>query len=392
MRVGILTTSFPLPATPSSGAFVQRLVEGLAPHAEVSVLTPAPNSDTADFRYPGYAMHLFRYAPRRLQILAHQPGGIPVALRNGRWLFLLVPVFLGAMFLACLKRFRKMDVIHANWAACGAIAGLAGWVLGIPVMTTLRGADVTRIQRSVVDRALLGLCLLTNRRVACVSEAIRQSVADSFPSLRDKLLTIPNGVAEALFSIKRNSRESDTGFRFITIGSLIPRKSLDTAIKALAKTGIENSELRIVGAGPERPHLENLARSLGLRDRVHFTGEVPPEQIPAQLEAADVFVFTSASEGRPNAVLEAMASGLPVAASRIEGVAELITDGANGLLFEMGDADALADCLARLASDRELRRKLGSAARQFLIDQDLTWERTAAKYLRVYEACSGRQG
>jgi glycosyltransferase involved in cell wall biosynthesis len=198
---------------------------------------------------------------------------------------------------------------------------------------------------------------------------------------------LPNGVGNEFFSIEREYSAPGTRFRFITTGSLIPRKSLETALNALAKAGLDQAELVVIGGGPERSHLEELARALNLGSRIRFLGEIPPEQVSGELAAADAFVFTSTSEGRPNAVLEAMAAGLPIAASRIDGVAELITDRLNGLLFETGNTDALAACLTRLASDPDLRRRLGSAARQSLIDQDLTWDRAATQYLQVYEAC-----
>lgn len=391
MQVGVLTTSFPLPQTPSSGVFVQKLVDHLAKHTQVVVLTPASRIPFVNDASQTVVVHFFRYAPWRFQLLAHQPGGIPVALRNHRWLWLLVPIFMGSMLLACIRHFRKADIVHANWAACGAIGGIAGQILGIPVVTTLRGSDVVRLQESAIDRALLKICLLTNRRIACVSDAIRSSVGERFPLAQDKLATIPNGVAEDFFSIQRDYQAADQLFRFCTTGNLIPLKSIHTAIYAFAKANIDESELNIIGAGSERPHLEHLASSLNLRSSVHFTGALPPEEIPEQLRIADAFVFTSTSEGRPNAVLEAMAAGLPIVASRIDGVTELITDGENGLLFEPGDAQALADCLQRLASDAGLRRKLGCAARQYLIDRKLTWDSTAARYLQVYEACVGEQ-
>ncbi|MGX2029172.1 MULTISPECIES: glycosyltransferase [Methylocaldum] len=385
MNIGVLTTSFPLRTNPSSGVFVQRLVAHLAQHANVSVITPASNIAFIDCCSLPYAVRFFCYAPRRFQTIAHQPGGIPVALRNHRWLVLLMPLFIAAMFLSCLRHFRHMDIIHANWAACGAIAGMAGCILGIPVITTLRGSDVARIQNSVIDRIFLKTCLATNRKIVCVSDAICTLVGQFFPTMRNKLLVIPNGVADEFLLIDRNYQVSDFGITFITIGNLTPLKSIHTAIEAFAKANIENSRLIVIGDGPEKARLEQLAQHLKVGKHVHFLGVLPPEEIPAQLFNADVFVFTSVSEGRPNAILEAMAAGLPLAATSIDGVAELVIDSINGLLFEPGNSDILASHLKRLAFDTALRRKLGSSAKQSLIDQDLTWNRTAESYLQVYK-------
>src|SRR5262249_44902409 len=179
--------------------------------------------------------HCFRYAPRRLQTLAHAPGGIPVALRTRKWAFLLVPGFLLAMFASCLRLGRSIDIIHANWAICGCIAGLAGRLLCVPVITSLRGDDITRAQRSFADRLILSLCLHWSHAVVTVIHAIEAWIQERYPHHTSKICTIENGVEDVFLALPagHNTAPSEPRLRLLTVGSLIARKGVDQIIAAV---------------------------------------------------------------------------------------------------------------------------------------------------------------
>jgi glycosyltransferase involved in cell wall biosynthesis len=123
----------------------------------------------------------------------------------------------------------------------------------------------------------------------------------------------------------------------------------------------EGAETLIVGEGPDRPRLEQEIRALGVTERVRLVGE--RYDVPQLLAEADVFALSSASEGMPVSVLEAMAAGLPVVSSRVGGVPELVVDGETGILVRPGDASALAAALSSLIADPAERRRLGAAGR-----------------------------
>ena len=167
------------------------------------------------------------------------------------------------------------------------------------------------------------------------------------------------------------------------VGSLIPGKSVQTALYALSGLPKEY-KLTIIGDGPDKTALTSLATTLGLDKRVCFVGHVSPKKIPDWLNKADVFVMTSRSEGRPNAILEAMAAGLPIVGSDIPGIRELIIHDVNGMLFPVNNIDALIDCLLPLR-EQNLRRRLGEASRQSIIKRGLTWENTAILYMQQFE-------
>jgi glycosyltransferase involved in cell wall biosynthesis len=147
----------------------------------------------------------------------------------------------------------------------------------------------------------------------------------------------------------------------VAVGRLKAPKDFLTLVRALGRLEPASFEAVIVGEGPDRPLLEDEIRGLGLTDRVRLAGE--RHDIPELLAASDIFALASSSEGMPVSVLEAMAAGLPVVASRVGGLPEQVVHGETGVLAAPGDPEDLAEALARLVADGELRRRLGAAGR-----------------------------
>jgi glycosyltransferase involved in cell wall biosynthesis len=308
-------------------------------------------------------------------------------------MYLLLPAFLLSMLFKCLKATRSADLIHANWAICGAIAGLAGKLSGVPVVTTLRGDDVTRAQRTFLDRLILSLCMRLSNHVVCVSTSIAAWVRGRYPECADKTSVIENGVEDVFLRLPmdRDTRSAGSQQRFVTVGSLIPRKNIDLIIAALQRMPQRDGVLlTVLGDGPERGRLEALADASGLHGNVEFAGAMPPASVPDALANAHVFVLASKSEGRPNAVLEAMAAGLPVIASNIAGVDELVQHGITGFLFQPDSVDELAHYMQMLRQDADLQIRLGHAAREAVTRRQLLWRATAEKYFRLFRTVSER--
>jgi glycosyltransferase involved in cell wall biosynthesis len=308
-------------------------------------------------------------------------------LANNPWLYLLIPPFLLSMAWSVWRAARNADVVHANWAVCGCIAGLAGRARGVPVVTTLRGEDVTRAQRRWIEAAILSWCLHFSMRVVTVSQAFESWLREQFDRFAHKISVIENGVdAQFLRCGEQRTQSRSDSLRLVIIGSLIRRKAVDQAIRALALIADEPSHvsLTIIGSGPEEQHLRDLAVSLGISKQVTFRGHLAPDKVAEMLLAFDVFVLTSLSEGRPNVVLEAMATGLPVIASDIDGVRELITDEQTGLLYRSGETQELAERIRLLQADPSLRARLGKAAHEHIVARGLIWPRTAERYRALY--------
>jgi len=175
-----------------------------------------------------------------------------------------------------------------------------------------------------------------------------------------KIVVIYNAVE--LSSATPSAIPLSTRFKIVTVGRLVPWKQIDHLIEALAE--IEDAGLVVVGDGPERSRLEDLARANDLNDRVHFAGQRTKEETFGLMASCDLFVLNSAYEGFPHVVLEAMCAGLPVVATMVGGTTELVRDGENGLLISPNANGALSSTLRRLLTCSEERQRLAAGGRE----------------------------
>ncbi|MCX7999488.1 MAG: glycosyltransferase family 4 protein, partial [Leptospiraceae bacterium] len=165
----------------------------------------------------------------------------------------------------------------------------------------------------------------------------------------------------------------------VTVGSLGWVKGHEYALLSVRRLVSQGISVRfdIVGDGPERQRVLYTIYDLELQNHVRLLGRLSPEQVRDKLQKADVFLLSSLSEGISNAVLEAMACGLPVVTTDCGGMREAVTDGVEGFIVPVRDPEAMAEALIRLWKDPELRRKMGEAARkrvlkEFSLDQQIS--------------------
>ncbi len=211
--------------------------------------------------------------------------------------------------------------------------------------------------------------------IACVSEHSSLSLAAVLPEPRPIAVTGHN--VSSLTASCRHAAAPDR-FEILCPARLETYKGVDVLLRAFAVVVARHPEahLTIAGDGRLRSELRKLARRLGIQGSVNFAGTLPPSRMAAALCAADAVVLPSRSEGLPLALLEAMALGKPVVATRAGGMPEMIRCLENGLLVPIGEPSAMAEALGALARDPELRMRLGAAARQ-------TFERGRHREARV---------
>jgi glycosyltransferase involved in cell wall biosynthesis len=150
--------------------------------------------------------------------------------------------------------------------------------------------------------------------------------------------------------------------RILTVAHLYPRKGVDTLLRAFVNVSAD-AILRIVGTGPERHHLEHLATALNIADRTHFLGHLPFAALVSEYRNATLFALPTEQEGFGIVFLEAMASSLPIVATRVAAVPEVLSEGVTGLLVDPGDETALAESIENLLRDPALREELGNAGK-----------------------------
>lgn len=203
-----------------------------------------------------------------------------------------------------------------------------------------------------------------------------------------KIDIIPDGFDSDSFEpIQRNPKPDVV--RCLAIGRLIPRKGFQFLIRALPQIIDKvNSqfEIEIIGDGPYEDTLVELAEELGVNTHINFAGSVKYPDLPQKYREADIFILPSLAEGMPLVVLEAMGTGLPIIASRVEGIDELVEDDLNGALFDPGDVDRLAECIIRLINEGEARIEMGKASVNKLKQNErYNWKNIADAYLSLYE-------
>jgi glycosyltransferase involved in cell wall biosynthesis len=210
--------------------------------------------------------------------------------------------------------------------------------------------------------------LLKSLRSFCASRADGVIVPSQYLARVITRWRVPETKARVIYnavelpSFTSSTIPLSTRFKVVTVGRLVSWKRIDHLIEAITK--IEDAGLVIVGDGPERGRLENLARANQVTDRVYFAGQRSKEETFAFMAACDLFVLNSSYEGFPHVVLEAMSAGLPVVATSVGGTPELVHDGRNGLLIAPNANGALAKTLAWLVSSREERQRLAAGAQE----------------------------
>ncbi len=237
------------------------------------------------------------------------------------------------------------------------------WTAGAPAIVH----TVHNLAEKEVDRVGRLLQQLAFRR-GVTAVAISEAVAESFRRLygRDPDALIPNAIDLDRFGGPSDWRErqgfSTADLLIVSVARLEPQKNPLGLIDAFAAAREPNWRLLLAGDGSMRPAAEQRVRELGIADRVSFLGV--RQDIPDMLAAADIFVLASEWEGSPVAVIEAMASGLPVIATDVGGVPELVEDAVTGLLVPAGNSARFAAALTRLANDAAGRRQMSQCARR----------------------------
>ena len=300
-----------------------------------------------------------------------------------------------------LKRLRP-DVVHFEWhsAASHSLPLLDFW--DCPVTTSFRGSDIRVYPHTPgMERyaSRLPKVLVKASAVHCVSESLKtEAVAFGLDPAKVRLAR--PAVDPELFKPAVNRGDGDDGLlRAIMVGWLRWEKGHEYALVAI-RTLLDRDvavQLEIVGSVPaerrrrmdERARILHTIADLGLKQHVRLAGEASSAEISARLRASDVFLHASVTEGTPNAIVEAMACGLPVVAVRCGGVPEAVTDGVEGFLVPPRDPERLAESLQRLWQDDDLRIRMGRAGRRKVISANLTLEHEHRVFMDMYREVAG---
>lgn len=286
---------------------------------------------------------------------------------------------------------EDLDLLHVHYAIPHSISAiLARESLKpnrhLPVITTLHGTDITLVG---ADRSYLPITrygIVQSDGVTAISNYLKEETKETFQF--DDIEVIPNFVCQSEYArhpvVELRTKLSPSGEPLLVhVSNFRPVKRPVDCVEILArvlKKGI-STQLVMVGDGSERTNVEHRARCLKVDDKITFVGKQP--NIVDYLSASNVLLLPSEQESFGLAALEAMACEVPVVASRVGGLPEVVTDGETGFLSEVGDVDKMAEDAARLLADPELRKKMGKSARESAISRYRT-DIVIPKYIDYY--------
>lgn len=286
-------------------------------------------------------------------------------------------------YLRVLKILRslKPNIVHAHSSKAGVVGRVASKSLGLRVVFTAHGWGFLTSKGALYSVAVYTvewLMSMLSDKIICVSkfDAVK---AKKFPLPQSKITTIYNGVEPSLKHVQ--NRSQTTRIKVVCVARLSPQKNIACLLKAIAASEAK-PELILVGDGVQRRELEATAFRLGLESRVDFLGE--RKNVEDFLCEADVFVLSSNWEGLPISVLEAMRAELPIVATRVGGLSEVVRDGQNGYLVERDDFEGMAKAIDKLAFDPVSRKRLGHESAR-IFNKEFSVERMLEETQNIYQ-------
>lgn len=362
----------------------------------IQVLAPAYKG-LRTHEIDGVKVNRFRYAPASWEILTHEEGA-PSKMASKPWLQLLAIPYIISGFFKCIGICRKFrpDVIHAHWPFPHAYIALgAAKLFKIPLVLNFHGAELLLIRKKKWVKPLLKFAIGQAQAVFANSsftagkiKALRNVDVEWSPygtTLESGSTSAGNGGTSAIVPHPVNGK-----FKILFVGRHIERKGICYLIEAAKHLPRDQFEIRIVGVGDLTDKLKSQAAEIEDAAEIIFTGKLSPEELANEYRTANVFTLPAIvdskgdTEGLGVVLIEAMELGLPVVASNVGGIPDVVVDGISGILVPEKDPEALAGAYRRLAADPGLVKQLLEGA-QKRIAECFSWDKIVERQIDSYK-------
>ncbi|MCF0224787.1 MAG: glycosyltransferase [Fibrobacter sp.] len=356
---------------------------------DVQVLAPAYKG-LGSHEIDGTLVHRFRYAPKDLEILTHEEGA-PTKMAQKPWLQLLaIPYIISGFFKCfwiCLK-FRP-SIIHAHWPFPHAFIALgASKILHIPLALNFHGAELLLIRKKKWVRPFLKFAIGRAQAIFANSSFTAKKIKDI---RKANVEWSPYGTTLSSDYACEPHKLTDK-FKILFVGRHIERKGIRYLIDSAKYLSKDLFEIRIVGVGDLTENLKNYASQISQEHAdIVFTGKLSPEELEREYRNANVFTLPAIidskgdTEGLGVVLIEAMELNLPIVASNVGGIPDVVVNEASGLLVNEKDPEALANAFKRLQTSPELIKKLLEGSRKRISDC-FTWEGIIKRQISVYQS------
>ena len=357
----------------------------------------------------GTHVNRFRYAPASWEILTHEEGA-PSKMASKPWLQLLAIPYIINGFFQCIRICRKWrpDVIHAHWPFPHAYIALgAAKLFKIPLVLNFHGAELLLIRKKKWVKPLLKFAIGQAQAIFANSsftagkiKALRNVDVEWSPygtTLEGASLPLASAADAASATPSSGGTPQrpephaiNNKFKILFVGRHIERKGICYLIEAAKYLPRDKFEIRIVGVGDLTEQLKQQAAAVNDGAEIIFTGKLSPEALANEYKTANVFTLPAIvdhkgdTEGLGVVLIEAMELGLPIVASNVGGIPDVVVDGESGILVPEKDPAALADAFKRLEADPTLIQKLLAGARN-RIDKCFTWDGIIERQVEVYK-------
>ena len=388
MRILHVVTAFPRHTGDPIAPWLVELLRRLRARGhEIDVLASSYRG-LGDQDHEGIRVHRFRYFPARWERLTHEETA-PDRMRRSP-LYAIMPLFFlvaGMRRAWLLARRRRYDIVHVHWPMPMVLLGWAAQrAHPTPMVTTFYGIELRWVQSRL---PFLKWLVRRAARTSAQAVAISSYTARELRKFADVPIEVIPYTAEFPAPSAVPARAADHAILFV--GRLIERKGVHHLIRALGTVREQApARLVIIGDGPERPRLEALARDAGVAEHVDFRGRVSDEELRQAYAGAKVFALPSVLDARQDTeglgvvLLEAMNYSVPVVASDIGGITDIVQHERTGLLVPPADETALAAALIRVLTDSALSSTLGAAGLHALRDS-FSWKRIVDRWEAVYQ-------
>ncbi len=387
MRICFVPTMFPKYKGDYYGSFVFDDARMLVKKGfEIHVVTQHNSNIPYEEIMDGIHIHRFKWLePKEFRALVHFNGLID----NFRLITYLISLFFKLMWTT---RKYNIDIIHSHSAIpTGFIGVIVAKIMKKPVLITAHGMDINNFEGNTFFKRLIKFSLNNCNKTIAVSKNLASKMM-SFGVEEEKIIVLRNAVDTNRFKPLKNKtlRNSynikENTVLILFIGYLDIFKGIFELIDAFyeVNTKNRNTKLIIIGEGPKEEELKEKVLEMGLKKSVIFTGKISPADIPKYYQSADIFVLPSHTEGFPLVIIEAMACGLPVIASSIGGIPEIIEDNVNGFLVSPHDISVLVYKLNILINNPNLREKFAHVSLK-IIEKKFSANKKIEKLVKLYK-------